>query len=992
MNKKNKVSTSFSWVIFSGIVSLVLSGSNAWAAVSGTVYRDLPVNGGSLNTYGVKDANELGVEGITVTAYPGGMSTMTAADGTWSLGTTGDVRIEFSNIPSHLKASPDGGVGNASVQFVADGGTADFGVHNPSDFSDLNPDVLIPAQISGDPNGGGTAETQGTLVLHAYTASGTNSPATLNGAPTIINFGDLGSTYGAAWQRESKNYFTSAFAKRYVGFKSDPGSIFRVIDPAGASPTASEYFSLDALGFSTGAIAARGLPANAGQPAHDVDMFAQVGTVSLGDLELDATEENLFVVNLFDKKLYKINIGNPAKASITAGDVSSFTITDPGCTNGNWRPFGLGLDEIRNVMMVGGVCDAATGTTDDLHAYIYEFDLATASMGTTSVLDFSLNFQRLGVTTGYSGDANGAFINTHWNPWSDAPADWLLAVPPAAGNANRIHPEPALADIEVDVDGSLIIGFRDLWGDRWGAINYAPDTGDTGFYHTMSNGDVYRAQRNASGVFVFEDNGQFPGGPISPGAGNGDGPGGGEYYHQDAFASHSNVPKGGLAYLQGGSHFVAVAQDPLDVDSGGTKWMSVVPGGTPQDYQIYKSTWQDGTFYKANGLGDVELLFNAAPIEIGNRVWLDANGNGVQDADENGISGVEVKLLDNGGAEIASATTDVNGNYIFSNDPNGTSTTSHIYQLSSLQPNTAYTVQVQNVQGASKQGVLGSNQLTTANTGEGTQANANDSDGLLNGDHADAAVATSDIPTAGHNNHTYDFGFRDTPVGGTITIIKDATPDDPQDFAFTATGTGVANFTLDDDTDSTLSNSQHFTGLTDGAYSFTETTVADWTFTGISCSGAINSTITTNATGVDINLSGGENITCTFYNNNHTCPSGQILNQVVVTANEDESTYANNSDEACLELTSSEVDLALNKVVSPTSVNSGDTATYTLTVTNNGPGNATGVEVTDQLPTGVTYSSHNASQGTFTSGTGIWVVGDLANGVSATLSIEVSVD
>ena len=198
--------------------------------------------------------------------------------------------------------------------------------------------------------------------------------------PSIINFGEVGSTFGGAWQSESKTYFLAAYAKRYVGFKSDPGSVFRINDPAG-TPTVSEYFSLDALGFSTGVIPPRtDLPADKG-PSHDIDMFGLTGTVSLGDIELDLEQENLYIVNLYDKKLYKVNIGNPAKATITAADVTSYVIPDPGCANGNWRPFALGLDEARNVLMIGGVCDAAFGDRSDLHAYLYEFDLNTQTMG-----------------------------------------------------------------------------------------------------------------------------------------------------------------------------------------------------------------------------------------------------------------------------------------------------------------------------------------------------------------------------------------------------------------------------------------------------------------------------------------------------------------------------------------------------------------------------------------------------------------------------------
>nr|CAA6799800.1 MAG: Unknown protein [uncultured Thiotrichaceae bacterium]CAA6799806.1 MAG: Unknown protein [uncultured Thiotrichaceae bacterium] len=88
----------------------------------------------------------------------------------------------------------------------------------------------------------------------------------------------------------------------------------------------------------------------------------------------------------------------------------------------------------------------------------------------------------------------------------------------------------------------------------------------------------------------------------------------------------------------------------------------------------------------------------------------------------------------------------------------------------------------------------------------------------------------------------------------------------------------------------------------------------------------------------------------------------------------------------------SQIDLDLTKVVSPDEAAQGDTVTYTLTLRNDGPDDAADVEVTDQLPGGITYVSDNASQGNYNSGTGIWVVGALANGATATLTIEVTVD
>ena len=50
-------------------------------------------------------------------------------------------------------------------------------------------------------------------------------------------------------------------------------------------------------------------------------------------------------------------------------------------------------------------------------------------------------------------------------------------------------------------------------------------------------------------------------------------------------------------------------------------------------------------------------------------------------------------------------------------------------------------------------------------------------------------------------------------------------------------------------------------------------------------------------------------------------------------------------------------DLVVTQVVSPNPVSVGLQATFTITVTNNGPDPATGVTLTDTLPSGVTFNS-----------------------------------
>jgi uncharacterized repeat protein (TIGR01451 family) len=80
-------------------------------------------------------------------------------------------------------------------------------------------------------------------------------------------------------------------------------------------------------------------------------------------------------------------------------------------------------------------------------------------------------------------------------------------------------------------------------------------------------------------------------------------------------------------------------------------------------------------------------------------------------------------------------------------------------------------------------------------------------------------------------------------------------------------------------------------------------------------------------------------------------------------------------------------DLSLTKTADNHTPDIGSNVNFVLTVTNSGPDNATGVEVTDLLPTGYTYVSDTPSVGTYNSGTGVWTVGNLANGASETLTI-----
>jgi uncharacterized repeat protein (TIGR01451 family) len=84
-------------------------------------------------------------------------------------------------------------------------------------------------------------------------------------------------------------------------------------------------------------------------------------------------------------------------------------------------------------------------------------------------------------------------------------------------------------------------------------------------------------------------------------------------------------------------------------------------------------------------------------------------------------------------------------------------------------------------------------------------------------------------------------------------------------------------------------------------------------------------------------------------------------------------------------------DLAITKVVNVPTPLVGAEVIFTITTTNNGPIAATGVSVTEALPSGYTFVSAIASVGSYSTVNGIWTVGGLANGNSASLTVTATV-
>ena len=135
-------------------------------------------------------------------------------------------------------------------------------------------------------------------------------------------------------------------------------------------------------------------------------------------------------------------------------------------------------------------------------------------------------------------------------------------------------------------------------------------------------------------------------------------------------------------------------------------------------------------------------------------------------------------------------------------------------------------------------------------------------------DPAAGGGLTQTIATVQRNQDWY-CTFRNSQTPANVTIVKDAQPNDPQDFGYSGS---FGAFTLDDDSGAGNSatpsqTSFQVSGTGFGSKSVTEATAAGWTLTGADCTGVtgeslVNGTLT-------FNVVPGANIVCTFTNVKH---------------------------------------------------------------------------------------------------------------------------
>lgn len=404
-------------------------------------------------------------------------------------------------------------------------------------------------------------------------------------------------------------------------------------------------------------------------------------------------------------------------------------------------------------------------------------------------------------------------------------------------------------------------------------------------------------------------------------------------------------------------------------------------------------------------------------LNLGNYVWYDQDMDGIQDANEAGIDQISVALYDNAtctGSEIANTTTTKTGWYEFNNLVN----TSYCLKFTApnnwtLSPANATSDTLDSdavVTGVVNQFVIKDINLTAIDYSYDV--------GLFHAQCTAPLVPMGSqaiMPAYGtspwHHPNAYNVEVGDLNLIGFCLEKQDADPivddrfkvnaSDRQSLSatridylrrlFSALGDlevlasvktefGTATQSLD----TLLQNLVWYYTNWNEDYSKVETAIDDtaWTASQKTAMKALGQLILDRTQGV--NGQTQYSITEVYWLHNQTDTSRQDL---IVPTN-----YVFPDEQCTLPKL---VDVQLTKTLSASTAKRGDTLTYELTATNQGPSTATQIKITDQLPSGVSLKTGVAplaQQGSYDPVTGIWDLGNLSTGQTVNLVITVTVD
>ncbi len=772
----------------SGLAAFPVTAAEAAATTcGGLIFQDFDADGERVEDYSYVSSQyaavpDAGVDGLTVTvtdAQGDVFIDTTDSQGVWSVDLdTADfpIRVDITGYPSTWSPGPVGPDSATLNQYIVDpaectgpfdgiGPVGNASITAPGSFCENRPEFVTSCFLFGNV-ASHDDEAAVVSVIDGAADNGATTGTNWQDDPytVLATLGDVGTIYGLDTRPQDQSTYVASFVKRHtrLGPTGNPTTIYR-IDGSGPAP----WFTVDPSATDPHSGAVDGW-------LNDFDAFDAVGKTGLGDLEISPDGNTLFTIDLANRQLIEVPInadGSPDTGAVTRTLITAAAL-GVGCADDDVRPFGLGFDE-NGSLLVGVVCSGqSTVAADSLPVDATTGDplisgapspFATRPEGW--VFSYNGSFSRLvdvplpdttrGTQNGQTTGPNAFRGQTDWRPWvSEAPFDVDFAGWPTGA---ATWAQPIISDIEADGD-DLVIGVMDRWAHQTGSnAFYRTDAGDIRqIAQPISSSDTLRAVASSSGYTVPTNGTDF------------------FYDGDDYLSTHSETTLGSAGQIPGRPYTVTNSFDPIELpatwQSGGLEWFdnsglgTLTAGQHVRGYRLYDgndgvfgdgSSATVGTFEKAAGIGDLQARCGEAPIQVGNRIWHDANNDGIADPGETPLAGILVELVDANGNVVDSVATNAAGEYLFDELVNGA----------------AYTIRV------AASNLTTGGPLASGGTYEGLTLPALANIGNDDGIDSDA-VLVGGLPsiefTASETDHTLDIGLIDSlSLGNTVWLDQD---------------------------------------------------------------------------------------------------------------------------------------------------------------------------------------------------------------------------
>ena len=891
-------------LLVQGIAALDTSLSASSSTVSGTVFVDN-------NSDGSKGASEVGVAGVGVRAFDSAGSAVgtatTTSDGSYSLTVSGaastSVRIEFTT-PNGYQSSFAASTGGTSIQFVTVPATdVNYSMIVPDNYcadNNANPLLATGCMRPGGINADATRE-QVTNLLSVGTTSFMTRPAFTK----QLTFKQTGAIWGMANQSSTGLVWTSAVIRRHSGLGPlGIGGVY-VWHPSTGYVTGfdlSSYITLSADN-SQFTDTARGIVPTS-ILSLDQSGYNAIGQAGIGDIEFSDDGLTLYVMNLYDRKIYAFPVGGSVTAP-TLGTPTAITVTNPSCASASdvraW-----GINAVGSQLQVGVVCSNETAsataftaaspsgaTTRPGAGYIRLYDTATSTWSTAATINF--DYARGSEIGSGSNRCNSGKTGlepeceiVRWHAWTNNYAAIRAAVTAGLLRDDGDKPaysQPIISGIDTLEDGSFVVGVADRFNLQMGANNLQPNdtSGTLAYKNVYVSGDTLLVCKTGTNTWTQESDGTCGSrtGVAKTAARLSYDAGKREFFYDqictpgDNDNSHTEISQGAVVvWPRTGTQQVAIsAMDPwCELFEGGVRFFKA-SDGTPSGGSVTYAREIHGSvadrlsgdvnvysFGKSAGMADLEVICNQAPVQIGNRVWIDTDKDGVQDASETPVAGVTVRLYAaNGTTLLGTAVTNTKGEYYFASNVTEAAAGTGDHVGGGLAVGVAHIIRFDNAADYATGGPLYEYLLTTssASAAETSLDTAVDS-------NATTVLSYPQITTAvvlpGINDHTYDVGFYlpppppptppPTPVGMGNFVWIDSDKDGIQDASekpikgvvvslFNADGSQAKDLTGAPATATTDANGYYFIdNLAAGSYYAKFTLPASYTFTTKSATGS----------------------------------------------------------------------------------------------------------------------------------------------------------